>query len=80
MTAAGDSLSGRNITDIKKKTHGVPSEAKYQQKIFLTNVKIERIMELGSMVTKGHQFSRNDQKKKNLRRIRRNDVVARAVR
>ncbi len=32
------------------------------------------------MVTKGHHFSRKDQKRKNLRQIHRNDVLARAVR
>ena len=75
-----DIISGWNVTDIEKRTYGIPINNKYQQNMFLTNVNIQRIMELGSMVTKGHNFSKNDQKRKNLRQIHRNDVLAHAVR
>ena len=61
-----DIVSGWNITDIEKRTYGIPIDTKYQQNMFLTNVNTQRIMELGLMVRKGHHFSRKDQTRKNL--------------
>ena len=75
-----DIISGWNVTDIERRTYGVPNESKYGQNMFLTNVNIQQIMELGPMRRKVHKFSRKDGKRKNLRRIHRNDVIARAVR
>ncbi len=61
-----DIVSGWNITDIEKRTYGIPIDTKYQQNMFLTNVNTQRITELGLMVRKGHHFSRKDQTRKNL--------------
>ena len=73
-----DEIVGWNVTEIETSE---PNQSLYRKDRFITKVHIEKMMELGNFVTKGHQFSRKDKRKnKNLRTIRRSDVVARAVR
>ena len=54
------------MIDIENKNYGTPNQILYQIDEFITMVHIEKMMELGKFVIKGHQFSRKDRKKSKL--------------
>ncbi len=73
-------IVGWNITEIETRNYGEPNQTLYWKGRFIMTVHIEKMMDLGNFVTKGHQFTRKDKKKnKNLRTIHRSDIVARAI-
>ena len=70
-----------NVTQIEKRVYGTPDQTLYSKDKFVTKVNIEKMVELDGCVTKGHNFSRRDKRKRlKLRNVHREDVVARAVR
>ena len=76
-----DPVDGWNVVDIDGRVYCEPNQTYYNKNNFLTNVHIEKMMELGGYVSKGYQFSRGDRRiNGKLREIHRKDAVACAVR